>query len=207
MIARRVPLIMAVAIGALTLVGLLFSIPAISRLTLTWGALMAALALLLGILNLFNVHLRRLLEQRNLYSGLLVITMTFVFLTAVTDQLGLTDGLVEDIFTYVQMPLEAAVASLLLFFLLFAGVRLLKRNRSFHPVLFLSVVIFAIAGGLIMQLTFVPRPVSLAVARVAALVEAVVVTAGVRGLLIGIALGTVMLSIRILLGLERPYNK
>lgn len=207
MILKRIPLFTAVFIGGLTLIGLLFSIPAISRLTLTWGALMAAFALLLGILNLFNVHMRRLLDQRNLYSGLLVMTMIVVFLTALTDQLGLTNGLVDDIFVYVQMPLEAAVASLLFFFLLFAGANLLRRNRSFQTALFLGVVILAIVGGLIVQLTFVPQRISLVVARIVALVDAVVVTAGVRGLLIGIALGTTMLSIRILLGLERPYNK
>jgi hypothetical protein len=28
-----------------------------------------------------------------------------------------------------------------------------------------------------------------------------------RGLLIGVAIGTIMLSLRVLVGLERPYNK
>lgn len=204
---QRIPLITAVGIGALTLIGLLFSIPAISRLTLTWGALFAAFALLLGILNLFNVHIRRLLDDRNLYSGLLVITMMVVFLIAITDQLGLTSGLVDDIFIYIQMPLEAAIASLLFFFLLFALVHLLKRNRSFHAYLFLGVVLLAIVGSLASQLTFVPQNIATIIGRIIEGLNAVVVTAGVRGLLIGIALGTIMLSIRLLLGLERPYNK
>jgi hypothetical protein len=38
-------------------------------------------------------------------------------------------------------------------------------------------------------------------------VQNVVVTAGLRGLLIGVALGTLLLSLRLLMGVERPYNK
>ena len=38
-------------------------------------------------------------------------------------------------------------------------------------------------------------------------IQNVIVISGVRGLILGIGLGTILLSIRILLGMERPYNK
>jgi hypothetical protein len=38
-------------------------------------------------------------------------------------------------------------------------------------------------------------------------IDSLFVTAGMRGLLIGVAIGTIMLSLRVLVGLERPYNK
>jgi hypothetical protein len=39
------------------------------------------------------------------------------------------------------------------------------------------------------------------------LINAIFVTAGMRGILIGVALATITLSLRLLAGLERPYNK
>lgn len=210
MIERRLPTIIAIFIGVLTLVGLLFSLPAINRITLTWGAILAAIALLLGILNLFIVHSRRLLSERNIYSGILIISMLLVFVAAFADNLGISLGgvnAVEFLFNNVQLPLEAAMASLLAFFLLFAGVNLLRRKRSFWTVLFLIMVIFALVGNVVPRLTIVPEMIAEPLANVSAIINGVVVTSGVRGLIIGVALGTIMLSLRLLLGMERPYNK
>jgi hypothetical protein len=39
------------------------------------------------------------------------------------------------------------------------------------------------------------------------LINDLLVTAGLRGLLIGVALGTITLSLRILVGSERPYSE
>jgi hypothetical protein len=38
-------------------------------------------------------------------------------------------------------------------------------------------------------------------------IDNVIVNAGVRGILIGIALATITLSLRLLAGVEQPYNK
>jgi hypothetical protein len=56
-------------------------------------------------------------------------------------------------------------------------------------------------------LTLVPAPVRTLIAQFRQFIQEVVVTAGMRGILLGIALGTITLSIRLLLGMERPYNK
>jgi hypothetical protein len=100
-----------------------------------------------------------------------------------------------------------ALASLLPFFLLFAAMNLLKRNRSLQSFLFLAVIILTLIGGVIGQLTFVPQQLSTPFMRIVEMIDGIVVTAGVRGILLGVALGTIMLSTRLLLGLERPYNK
>lgn len=210
MLTKRLPTIIAIFIGLLTLVGLLFSLPAINRITLAWGAILASIALILGILNLFMVHTRRLLGERNLYSGILIISMLLVFIGAILDGLGifvLGSSSVDFLFNNVQLPLELALASLLAFFLLFAGVNLLRRKRSFWTVLFLISIIVAILGSTIPRLSIMPDSAASFVVTLTTIVENLIVTSGVRGLIIGVALGTVMLSIRLLLGMERPYNK
>ena len=199
LLKRGIPIAVTVIVGLGTLLGLLI-FPPLSNVILGWAAFLAAVALVLGILNLLHIHLRRVVGG-NIYSLLLVLSMLTVFALAVTDGLGVTEDGVGFIFTYVQAPLEAALASLLAFFLLFAGVRLLQRQRNLWAILFLLT-------ALLVMLSQSPLPEALNefVAPINAFVESVLVLAGMRGLLLGVALGTIMLSLRLLAGIERPYS-
>ena len=125
---RTIPVVLVVVFGILAILGLLF-FPALADLLTSWASFLAAVALILGTLNLFGVHLTRVL-RRNGYSALLIVSMLIVFLLAITDQLGITDRGVLFVFSRVQAPLEAAMASLLAFFLLFAAVRMLRRQKN-----------------------------------------------------------------------------
>ncbi|MEW5988935.1 MAG: hypothetical protein AB1791_20105 [Chloroflexota bacterium] len=196
---RRVPLIVAWLAGAASLVGLLFA-PALAQLLLGWVSFLAAVTLLLGLLNLLAVHSRRALRG-NFYSLVLLAGAVIVLALAVTDSLGLTAGGVATVFQVIQAPLEAALAALLAFLLVFAAMRLWRRRRDLNTYLFLGVVLFLLVASL-------PLPAAwqawLEPGR--ALIQKVTVTAGVRGLLIGVALGAVTISLRLLAGVERPYD-
>jgi hypothetical protein len=196
---RTLPLIFAVGFGGATLLGLL-AIPALERVLLSWAAFLVALALVLGVLNLLAIHLRRL--PRNGYSAILVLSMLLVFALGITDGIGVTDDGLQTLFVNVQQPLEAALGGLLAFFLLFAGVRLLQRQQNGWGVLFL-------VSTLVVLVLRAPLPAGLArqLEPLRNVVENVLVMAGMRGLLLGIALGTILLAIRILTGQERPYSE
>ena len=71
-IKRGVPVFIAVFLGFLTLLGLIVPLPEVNRIVLNWASFIAAIALLLGILNLFSVHTDRLFHERNFYSGILI---------------------------------------------------------------------------------------------------------------------------------------
>ena len=135
----RIPVVLAVAFGVLTLLGVLL-IPGLGITLTAWASFLAAAALMLGILNLLGVHMRRL-NDGNYYSLILIIGMGLVFLLAVTDWLNLTEDGVGSVFNLVQAPLEAAMASMLAIFLLFSGFRLLQRQRSWWALLFIVTVI------------------------------------------------------------------
>ncbi len=206
MIKRSIPVAIAVAVGLLTLLGLLLNLPQLSGLLLRWASFLTAIALLIGVLNLLAVHLNRLLKG-NVYSGVLALSMVAVFAFAITDMAGITQNGVDTIFNWVQFPLEAALSSLLAFLLLFAGVQMLCRQRSLGGAIFLLSAILVLLSAVLATSRFVPENVADVFGSIGEAISGIFVTAGMRGILLGVALGTITLSIRLLLGMERPYNK
>jgi uncharacterized membrane-anchored protein YitT (DUF2179 family) len=134
--------------------------------------------------------------------------MLAVFGLAVTDSepVGLTNGGVTAVFNWVQAPLEAALASLLAFFLLFAGFRLVQRRRNLWSLLFLLTTLFMLVSSALASSALLPSEVVQPLQRVRETIDGIVVTAGMRGILIGVALGTIMITLRLLTGLDRPYS-
>lgn len=194
------PVALAVGCGLLTLLGLLF-IPELGDALTTWASFLVAVALLVGVINLLSVHMRRLLK-RNAYSGLLVISMLAIFVLALTDFFELTTEGVSTAFGLVQAPLEAAMASLLVFFLLFAGFRLFRRQRNGWSVLFIVTATVILLGS-----TLLPEALSGIFGQASRFLSDVFVGGGMRGLLIGIAIGTIAVALRVLTGSARPYDK
>ena len=194
----RLPLYFSVFFGGLTLLGLLL-LPVLGSTLLGWAGFLAALALVLGVLNLLAIHLRRLPHSG--YSVALVLSMLTVFGLAIADYFGATSGGVDAALTWVQQPLEAALGALLAFFLLFAALRVLRTQRNLWGILFL-------VTALLFLLASVPLPEVVApyLITVRDVTQRLLVTSGIRGLLLGIALGTVVLGVRLLLGLEHPSS-
>jgi hypothetical protein len=194
------PLIIAVGFGLVTLLGLLF-VPEIGSLLTGWAAFIAAAALLFGVLNLLLIHLQRFIKGRNLYSLALILSMMITFAAAYSDSLVGSDFL-NSIFRYILQPLEAALASLLAFFLLFAAARLLQRQQNGWSILFIVVVVLFLVAAAPM-----PAALSGVFGWVQGYVAPLFVHAGIRAILIGVALGSVTLALRLLMGVERPYSK
>lgn len=197
---RTIPVALAIAFGLLTLLGLLF-VPVVGDALVSWAAFLAAVALLLGVINLVGVHGRRM-AKGNLYSAALVLSMLLVFALAFTDFLGFTEGGVKKVFEVVQAPLEMAMASLLAFFLLFTVFRLLQRRRTIWTALFGVTALIVLLAS-----TALPSFLAAVVDPVGELIADVFVSAGMRGILIGVALGAVVVALRLLTGVERPYDK
>ncbi|MEJ2747355.1 MAG: hypothetical protein P8183_05515 [Anaerolineae bacterium] len=207
MIKRTLPLALAVAFGLLTLVGLLLPLPALTTILLDWVGFLAAVALVLGVLNLLAVHTQRTFKNNNLYSAVLIIAILAVFGLAVTDALGITTGGVATAFDWIQVPLETALASLMAFFLLFLGFHMLRRQRGWGAVLFLLTAVFILLSSAFTSTTLLPAAVRNLFGQIQNVINNIIVIAGMRGLLIGIALGVITMSLRLLLGLDQPYNK
>ena len=94
------------------------------------------------------------------------------------------------------------MASLLAFFLLFAGFRLLKRQRTAWAALFIATVLI-----LLLASAALPSFLSAVFEPIGQIINDVFVNAGMRGILIGVALGAIVVALRLLTGAERPYDK
>jgi hypothetical protein len=162
-----------------------------------WAIIVAAFAMILGFFNVLIVHLNKILrfKQGWFYSIFLVLTMMIVLI------LGLIEGpqgsLTSRIFQYVLFPLQATIFSLLAFFVASAAYRAF-RLRSWESALL-------VITGVIVLLGQVPLWETLTSFK--EWILGVPSMASARGILLGVALGTVATGLRVLLGIDRPYSE
>lgn len=161
------------------------------------AAFLAALALLMGVAHLALAHGRRAVrgEPQAGYSLVLVIAMLATFGLGVV-----LPGSAELawVFDHLYTPLQATMTALLAFFVVSAAYRAF-RLRHAEAVVLLITSLFMLLGQLAVSERLSPI--------IPALREwtlAIPVTAGVRGILLGTALGTLAATLRILTGIDRP---
>jgi hypothetical protein len=196
--------IIAIISGVLVLLGYFF--PAvfggIQSILIGWAVILAAFALLLGIINLAVVHWKKAGGEgtKGIYSLVLLISL---FVTMVIASIsGPTGYWTLWIFNTFQVPVEISLLALLAFVLIYAAARLLTRRPKWYTILFLVTVLITLLGSV--PLFFIGEIAPLSAFR-SWLVQ-VPAVAGARGLLLGVTLGTVATGIRILIGMDRPYG-
>jgi hypothetical protein len=194
----------AVASGARVLLGYFFKgvFGDIQSILIGWAIILAAFALLLGIFNLAMVHWKRARTagKNRAYSIVLLVSL---FLTIVLASIsGPSGSLSIWIFNTFQVPAEISLLAVLSVVLLYAVVRLLARRPKWYTVLFLVTVVVVLLGSV--PLYFIGEIGVLTTLH--DWLSQVPAMAGARGLLLGVALGTVATGLRILIGVDRPYG-
>ena len=195
----------AIAIGLIILVGYFVQVSVLQEvrtLLLNWAVILAGIATLVGVLNLLGVHWRKMRSenQRDVYSLFLVLA----FIATLVAGLVLTPAhpQFQNVINFIQVPVETTFLAVLAISLAYASLRLLQRRATAMVILFmLSTVFFLlltagvfsgyqnipVISGLVNFLNELPQ-------------------AGMRGILLGIALGSLTTGLRILLGADRPYS-
>lgn len=202
----KVPLstAVAIAIGLLVLAAALIPAPlliAVRQVFLEWAIVLAAVALLIGIANLFTVHWRKIAQSKpgSLYSAVLIFAL--VATLAIVGWFGPTHAYSMWLFNHIQIPVESSLMALLSVVLLYGGVRLLRRRFNvFSVVLLVSAiaVLFASAPWLSFEIP--------GLSDLRNWIAQVPAAAGARGILLGIALGSLTTGLRILVGGDRPHE-
>jgi len=98
------------------------------------------------------------------------------------------------------VPVEAALMAILAVTLIYASIRLLRRRVDVMSVVFLAVALLFLF--LVVPTPFGPVPGDQALLQFLGMFS----RGGARGLLIGIALGTLLTGLRVLFGVDRPYG-
>lgn len=203
----RAPLAVAFAIafGWIVLAGYFITDPLLKQLQsvlLGWAVVLAGIAALVAILNLVGVHWRKLSRggERDLLS--LVMILAFIATFAAGVWLTPDHAQFKQAVTAIQLPIETSLLAVLAVSLAFAAVRLVPRRRNWMAVVFvLSAALFWLLGSGV--LTMVGSPPGLG--GLSGVLERFTLAGG-RGILLGIALGSLTVGLRVILGQDRPYR-
>ncbi len=195
----------AVGVGLIILLGYFLPIPFLKNsgsILLDWAVILSSMALLVAIINLFFVHIRRLAvpRRRDYYSIFLLIGFVITLMAGLI--YGSTDPGYQKVVTNIQMPVEASLMAVLALSLAYASIRLFQRRKGTLAVIFaISVVVFLILFSGLLSLGG-----SLPIIRnITAFLQRLPI-AGARGILLGIALGSLTTGLRVLLTADRPYS-
>jgi len=196
----------AIAIGLIILAGYFVPLAILQQIRfqlLDWAVILIAFAALVGIANLLIVHFKRIQSTSSKRDPLsLVVILAFTATLLVGLIFKPSSAAFQNIILKIQRPIEASLMAVLAVTLAFASLRLFQRQRGTVAIVFLvSTIFFLLLGsGILGFLTGVP-----VLGDLLELFNRLPV-AGARGILIGIALGSLTAGLRILLGADRPYS-
>jgi len=203
---RVLPAAIAMAAGFLVLVDFFFDnlyLNALGVTLINWVVIIAAFALILGFLNVLGFHLQKIIQRQEgwPYSIALLVVAGTVLFGGLTSVQGYRAPLVRAVFDYVQAPLQASIFSLLAFYIASAGYRAF-RVRNFETFLLVVACLVVLVGQAPLA-----RYLWEQLPALKDWVLGVPSTAGARGILIGVALGSLATGVRVLVGLDRPYSE
>ena len=199
---RLVTTAFAIAVGMVVVFDFFFEQPiidAIGKAFTDWAIVLTAFAVLLGLVNLLAVHVARVVRRNEPSAGYSVIVLitTLVVLVAGLAFDGPSGAPMSWLFTNVYAPLQGALFALVAFFLATAAYRAL-RIRTLESVLMVVAALIVFLGQI---------PLFDFFADLKNWLLNVPSEAGVRGILLGVALGTIATGVRLLVGLDRPYSE
>ena len=202
---RALPLIISAVVGILILVSVVRPTPLRDGL-LAVAQITMAIGLLLGLGNVLLTHLRALRTRAPGWSSSIVIVVAAIAVFALEMTASTLDPetgmglstISAEVFQYVYQPLMTSLLGLLTFFALRASWRALHARPGEALPIVLVATVFLVAGGpwagllpgLPETLDWVRAYPALGVA---------------RGLLLGVGLGALVASVRLLLGFDQPY--
>lgn len=200
----------AIGVGIIVLAGYFIpSLDSVRFILLRTGLVLAAVALLVGIINLISVHIRKMgSESENSgYSLILLISLVVTLVIGIIDMIQTylvgqpNFQMTNWIFTNIQLPIETSLLAVTAISLTYAAASILRKRMDIFSISFFFVVLLILLGSFSIPPATIPflQVIRDWILRVPAL-------GGARGLLLGIALGTITTGIRILMGTDRPYG-
>lgn len=194
---------LAIGVGVVVLAG--YFIPTgllqnLRQILVEWAGILAAVALIVGISNLYYVHWNKMNagEAGSFYSFILVLSLTATLI--LVGWFGPVHSISLWIFNYLQVPIESSLMALLAVILVYITIRMIRRRIDSLSVLFIITAVFILVATSPL-LSNMP-----AIGELRTWVSQVPAVAGARGILIGVVLGIVATGLRIMMGADRPYG-
>ncbi len=172
----------------------------IQQLFNTWYVIIAVFAMILGIGNLLKIHTTRLLRQPKgwWYSIVLLVGFAVMFISGIG--WGIERGSLFDfLFWNTHLPMSSTMFALLAFFVASASYRAFRARTPEATLLLVSAILVMISRVPLGNYIWDKLPL------LGDWIMSYPNMAGQRAIMIGIALGVVSTSLRIILGIERTY--
>ncbi len=182
---------------------------ALYKEVIKWGLIISPFALVLAVVTLIQTHASRIRFRAEhwQYSFIVFIGMIVMVLAGVP--FGEQNTVLVWLYDNVQVPMDATMFSLLAFFIASAAFRAF-RARAFEATLLLITAMFVMLGNipvgdLIWETLMSWTPLENGASWLRQWILDVPNTAARRGIILGVSLGVISQSIRIILGIERSY--
>ncbi len=197
--------IIAMSAGIIVLFGYFVNIPTITALRsvlMQWAVLLAGVAVLIGVWNMFSVHIEKVKQKKNGYVYSVVFIFFFLVIVIVSIPAGFKP-IQAMVLNGILVPAEVSLLALLSVTLIYGIFRLFKTKLNYTSIIFLLTAVLVLLGT-------GPFPV---IGQIPLFHDYVIpfitnnlVSGGARGILIGAALGILTTGLRILFGKDRPYG-
>ncbi len=225
LVRRWLPTLFATLPGIVVLFGYLLpsdDLISLRDMLIDWAVILAGTALCLGIMNVLWVHGRRIRRRRPGFPYSVVLCLAAAgaaippLMPSIMELAG-AGGANREVwyeatrvlFVSVIVPVGAALGGLVAFTLALGGFRLLRERRSVWSILFVIIAVVALLGAtpLVGLRVGEHGDIGQALADAREWIVDHLAMPGMRGLLLGVALGTVITALRVLATIERPHSE
>ncbi len=202
---KTIPILVAAAAALFILATLILGEPLAGwlEIVLNWAVIVASVALLVAIATLILTHLRNIVRGKRgfIFSIVLISTFLVSFIGALV--FGVDNSAYLRWVAAIQLPLETSLLGLAALVMTAAALQIFRnRGWSLLTLTFgISALVFLVISlGLLQALNI---PVLTTVINYLQRLPMI----GARGLLIGIGIGALLMGLRVVLGLERPWGE
>lgn len=174
-----------------------------------WGLIISPFALALAVITLIQTHATRVRRRTEHWRYSFIVFAGIIIMVCVGVPFGEQNSVFVWLYDNVQVPMDATMFSLLAFFIASAAFRAF-RARSFEATLLLITAMIVMLGNvpigdLVWNKVMSWTPWADGASGTRQWILDILNTAARRGIILGVSLGVISQSIRIILGIERSY--
>ncbi len=209
---RQIPLVLCFLFG----VAMIFTqfsphsySQAVYKEVINWGLIISPFALVLAVVTLIQTHATRIRLRTEHWQYSLIVFAGMIMMVLIGVPYGPQNSIFVWLYDNVQVPMDATMFSLLAFFIASAAFRAF-RARAFEATLLLITAMLVMIGNvpvgdLVWNKVMSWTPWADGASWLRQWILDVLNNAARRGIILGVSLGVISQSIRIILGIERSY--
>jgi hypothetical protein len=202
---KVLPLVILILTGIFVLAGYFFQsqLSPVIEMIINWGILLLGMMGILGVFYLVRMHFIRVLKGKKGAFYSIVLIVMFIVVAILGFVASSTNQFYRDLILNVQIPVEASLLGIIAVSLMITSLRLV-RTKGWTPLtiafmisalltLFVNLGMFSFGEG--------------SIGAISIWIFQRLQIAGARGLLIGMAIGGLIVGLRYLLTIERPFGE